>query len=138
MTVHIPNSHKDLAEQPIVVTLVTVSAENKPHAAAVWRRYDGEFFWITTAVNSRKHKNIVHNPYISIMAIDPHNPYRYLEIGGIVEEINPDDETAFLNTLSQFYVGKSPFFGEVEPAADGLHYKGVILKIKPIRAFAYG
>ena len=39
----IPETHRDLLEKPIVVTLGTVAPDGQPFAAVVWRRWDGEF-----------------------------------------------------------------------------------------------
>jgi len=51
--------------------LSTVSAEDKPYAVAIWRRWDGEFIRITSDPNNRKHKNILANPNVSVLALDP-------------------------------------------------------------------
>ena len=138
MAVTIPDSHKDLLEKPIVVVLTTVSAEGKPHAVGIWRRWDGEFIRITSDPDNRKHRNIQANPNVSVMALDPQNPYRFLEIGGVVESIETEGALDELNRHTQLYMGKDQYFGNVEPAENEATYKGIMFKIRPIRVVKYG
>ncbi|MDX1991232.1 MAG: TIGR03618 family F420-dependent PPOX class oxidoreductase [bacterium] len=134
----VPASHRDLLDAAIVVTLVTVSDQAKPHAAAVWRKIEGGHIWIPTGYNTRKHRNIQANPNIVVMTLDLHNPYRYLEIGGVVEAVTEDTDHALLNELTMVYRGKTRFFGEIEPEEIGRTYHGLVLKIRPTRFYAYG
>ena len=134
----IPDSHKDLLERPIVVILSTVSADGKPYAVAVWRRWDGETLRITSDPNNRKHKNIVANPNVSILALDPENPYRFLEIGGVVESIQTEGALDELNLQTQLYMGKPKYYGSVEPAENEASFKGLMFKIKPTRVVKFG
>ncbi|MBI1279763.1 MAG: hypothetical protein GC179_16665 [Anaerolineaceae bacterium] len=138
MPVLIPDSHKDLLENPIVVVLTTVSAEGKPHAVGIWRRWDGEFIRITSDPNNRKHKNILANPNVSVMALDPQNPYRFLEIGGVVERIETQGALDELNRHTQMYMGKPNYFGTIEPAENEATYAGIMFIIRPTRVVKYG
>ena len=55
MPIPIPDSHRDLLEKPIVVTRVTITPQNKPHAVAVWQQFDGARFniWFDRYVPGR-------------------------------------------------------------------------------------
>ena len=138
MAIAIPDSHIDLLEKPIVVILSTVSAESQPYAVAVWRRWDGETIRITSDPNNRKHKNILANPNVSVLALDPQNPYRFLEIGGVVECIETEGALDELNLHTQLYMGKPKYYGNVEPAEKESEFKGVMFKIRPTRVVKYG
>ncbi len=138
MTVIIPDSHKDLLEKPVVVILSTVSAEGKPHSVAIWRRWDGEMIRITSDPDNRKHRNILANPNVSVLALDPQNPYRFLEIGGVVESIETEGALEELNLHTQLYMGKAKYFGNVEPAEGEATYKGIMFKIRPMRVVKFG
>ena len=137
MTVTIPETHKDLLEKPVVVVLSTVSADNKPYSAAVWRDYDGQHIRVVTSKETRKFKNVQGNPYVTVLALDPQNPYRYLEIGGVVETIESEGVLAVLDKLTMDYMGKAHYFGDVEPAEGAGHYQGVVLMIKPTRVVRF-
>ncbi|MEP6985167.1 MAG: pyridoxamine 5'-phosphate oxidase family protein [Chloroflexota bacterium] len=138
MAVIIPDSYRDLLEKPVVVVLTTVSAEGKPYAVGIWRRWDGEYIRITSDPDNRKHKNILANPNVSVMALDPQNPYRFLEIGGVVESIETEGALGELNTHTQLYMGKPKYYGNVEPAEREPEYKGIMFKIKPTRVVKFG
>lgn len=138
MSIIIPDSHKDLLEKPVVVVFTTVSAEGKPHSVGIWRRWDGEFIRITSDPDNRKHKNILANPNVAVMALDPQNPYRFLEIEGVVESIETEGALEELNRHTQLYMGKSTYFGNVEPAESEATYKGIMFKIRPTRVIKFG
>lgn len=138
MSVLIPDSHKDLLEQAVVVILGTVSVDGKPSSAAVWRRWDGEHILITSDPNTRKHRNIKANPNVTVMTLDPKNPYRYIEVAGVVEEITHEGALEELNRHTVMYMGKPNYFGDVEPAEKLADYKGIIFKIKPTRVTTFG
>ena len=138
MALIIPDSHKDLLEKPVVVILSTVSAEGKPHSVAIWRRWDGETIRIVSDPNNRKHKNMTANPNVSVLALDPQNPYRFLEIGGVVESIETEGALDELNLLTQFYMDKPKYYGTVEPAEKEAEFEGLLFKIKPTRVVKFG
>jgi PPOX class probable F420-dependent enzyme len=138
MPVTIPDSYKDLLEGAVVVTLATVSGEGVPYAAPVWRRYDGEFIRITSDRRTRKVRNIQANPRVTVMAIDPKNPYRYLEIGGVVEQITADGALDELDRHTQLYMGQEHYFGGAEPVENASKYDGVLLVIRPTRVVTMG
>jgi len=138
MAVVIPDSHKDLLEKPVIVILSTVSAEGKPYTVAVWRRWDGETIRITSDPNNRKHKNVLANPNVSVLALDPQNPYRFLEIGGVVESIEVEGSLDELNRQTQLYMGKDKYYGNVEPAEHEAENKSIMFKIRPTRVVKFG
>ena len=133
MTVIIPESHKDLLEKPVAVTLCTVSSDCKPYASVVWRDFDGQHIRIVTSKDTRKFKNVQANPYVTVLALDPQNPYRYLEIAGVVEFVKDEGVMPVLDKLTMDCMGKAHYFGDVEPAEGANKYRGVVLMIKPTR-----
>ena len=137
MSTEIPNTYLDLLNQPIVVTLCTVASDGQPFSIAVWRRWDGEFIRIVTDTNTRKLRNIKGNPKVSVTAIDPQNPYRFLTINGEVEAIVDDkaDSLAELNLHSKLYTGKDNYYATAEEEAN---HTSVYLKIRPNRVIKLG
>jgi len=137
MAITIPESHLDLLNDPIVVTLTTVSAEHEPYSVAVWKRWDGKQLFITSDAGVRKHRNILVNPHVSVMALDPKNPYRYLSLGGIAD-ILENDVVEELDRQTLHYIGEPHYFGSQEPVEAQASFKGVIFKIKPTRVVTLG
>jgi PPOX class probable F420-dependent enzyme len=137
MPVPIPDSHRDLLEKPVVVTLVTITPQNKPHAVAVWQQFDGQYIRISIDYGTIKHKNVLHNPQVAVMALDPANPYRYITVNGTAE-VEDEGALEILDALSRTYLGHPQYFGYSEPLERKETYRGVVLKITPERIIKVG
>lgn len=136
MSTTIPDSHKDLLERPIVVMLVTLMPDSQPQASLVWFSYDGTHLWINTARGRQKDKNMSARPQVTILLVDPVDPYRYLEVRGRVEEVTEDGAVDHINHLSAIYENRPDFFSN-KPPERRLTEKRVIYKIRPIHVVAY-
>jgi PPOX class probable F420-dependent enzyme len=106
--------------------------DGSPQVTPVWIDFDGENLLVNTAVGRRKDKNLQHNGRVSLMLVDPDNPYRYLEVRGQVVERTHDGADDHINKMAKKYLGKDvyPFRqpGEVR----------VLYKIKPERVSSMG
>ncbi|MEJ2555327.1 MAG: PPOX class F420-dependent oxidoreductase [Anaerolineae bacterium] len=138
MSAKIPESHKDLLEGPIYVTLATVMPDVQPHATVVWCSYDGSHVLVNTRRGTQKEKNMRERPMATIIAIDPQNPYRYLEVRGSVDEITEEGALDHINQLAQLYANKPTFYGGVAPAEMEDKVVRVICKIRPRRVRTVG
>lgn len=135
MAVTIPDRIKDLLERPIVVTLATTMADNTPQATPVWFNWDGERIWINTARGRAKDDNMTERPNVSILSVDPNNPYRYLEVRGVVDEITEDGAVDHINLLSARYRNQPDYYGsDLERKTRETR---VIYKIRPTRVLAH-
>lgn len=137
MAAEIPESHKDLLEQPIHVTLVTLMPNGDPQASVVWCSYDGAHILINTIRGRRKEKNMLARPVVSILAVDPQNPLRYLEVRGTVAEVTEEGAVDHMHSLSRMYTNKN-YYGEFVPAERANQETRVIFKIKPTKVVPYG
>jgi hypothetical protein len=138
MSAMIPDSHQDLLSDPIVVTLTTQSAESELYSVVVWKRWDGEFLYITSDAGTRKHRNIVVNPKISILVLDPTNTQRYISLGCVVEEIIATDVVEELDRQTLAFTGHPHYFGVHEPLENEATFDGVFFKIRPTRVVVFG
>jgi PPOX class probable F420-dependent enzyme len=110
MPVSIPKSHIDLLEGPIFVALVTVMPNGKPQVTPVWANTDGTHVLINSAKGRQKDKNMRANPNVAILAIDPKNGYRWMEIRGKVTAISEERGLEHINTLSKLYRGNEDYY----------------------------
>ncbi len=131
----IPEHMKDLLERPIVVTLATVMPDNTPQASPVWFSWDGELIWINTARGRAKDRNMTERPTVSVLSVDPDDPYRYLEVRGEVVEITENGGREHIDLLSHRYDGK-PYFTSGNVEAKAAQHR-VIYKIRPTRVIAH-
>ena len=133
MSASIPESHKDLLEKPVFVTLGTVNANGQPQLSVIWCSFDGAHIWVNTTRGRLKEKNMAARPRVSILAIDPENSYRYLEVRGQVDEVTEEGAVDHIHQLAQMYANQ-PYYGGYAPAERANQETRVIYKIKPINS----
>lgn len=127
----IPETYRHLLDAPICATMVTLMPDGTPHASVVWRKYEDGLIWVCMAQGAQKVRNLKCHPHVAFTIMDPQDPYRYLEIRGVlvelVENANPDilDEIAVLYTGQKYYGVAEPEENRKDPLA--------LAKIKPTR-----
>lgn len=131
MTPTPPADKLDLLQRPIVVTLVTVMPDNQPQATPVWFSYDGTHIWINTARGRQKDRNMRERPQVTILSVDPDDPYRYLEVRGVVDEITEEGAVEHINALSKAYFGRDDFYANYPEQRNA--ETRVIYKIRPVK-----
>lgn len=136
MAAQIPDSYRDLLEGPVVVGLITIMPDGQPQATPVWCLYDGTHILINTARGRQKDQNIQKNPKVAVLAIDPQNPYRYLEVRGKVDEATEEGGLDMINRLSELYTGERDYYGRM-PDMRGKEQR-VTYKIRPTHVVASG
>ena len=131
MSVSIPGTHKDLLDGSIYVQMATYMKDGSIQVNPVWCSYDGEHILINSALGRVKDKNLRENPTITILAMDPENPYRWLEVRGTVAEITEEGADEHIDELAELYLNQRPYpfrqEGEVR----------VIYKIKALKVQAF-
>ena len=108
----IPDGLRDLLERPLFANLATVREDGTPQVNPMWFVWDGEYIRFTHTNFRRKFRNITANPTVAISIVDPDDPYRYLEVRGVVERIDPDPTGALFKELNRRYDGP---FGADDP-----------------------
>ena len=131
MTSLIPDSHKDLLERPIIVAFGTIMPNGSIQITPVWCSYDGIHIIVNASAGRQKHRNIVANPNVTVMAFDSLNQFRYIEVRGIVEEITAEGGGESMNELALQYTGKPKRYGIEAPPRDV--DERLLYKIKPIK-----
>lgn len=105
--VEIPEKALELLGSKILCSLATVRPDGAPQVNPMWFIWDGELIWFTHTSYRQKYKNIAHDPRVSIDLVDPADKYRYVEIRGVVERVEPDPEAKMYQRLSEWYDGKA-------------------------------
>ncbi|MCJ7626222.1 MAG: pyridoxamine 5'-phosphate oxidase family protein [Anaerolineaceae bacterium] len=115
--VKIPESHMDLVDGAYCVALTTVMPDGQPQTTPIWCNREGDHVLINTMQSFRKAKNMQVNPKVSLLAFDPKDPYRHIEIRGTVVEMSEEGAQEHLDELTQLYLGRpgAKFFGDSVP-----------------------
>jgi PPOX class probable F420-dependent enzyme len=134
MTVSIPESHRDLLQQPIHGVLTTMLPDGMPHSSIVWVDTDGETILINTTLERRKGRNMQANPKVTLLVIDPRNSSRWIEVRGRVRAMTPDGAEAHVDKLTRrYHRDKQHFYGDVYPVEQRLKETRVLVQIEPIK-----
>jgi PPOX class probable F420-dependent enzyme len=100
----VPASHADLLERPLFTHLATVRPDGSAQSSVMWFSWDGQRIRMTHTNQRQKFRNLQHEPRVALSIADPENGYRYLEVRGVVESLEADDEKAsFYRFLQERY-----------------------------------
>lgn len=105
MATTIPDDKRDLLESTALAHVATVGPNGEPQNNPVWFGWDGELLSFSQTTGRQKLRNLQREPRVALSIVDPANPYRYLEIRGTVERVDPDPERAFINSMAKKYMG---------------------------------
>ncbi|WP_433222428.1 PPOX class F420-dependent oxidoreductase [Microtetraspora malaysiensis] len=123
----LPDGVRELFDGKNFATVVSLNPDGAPQASVVWVRTDGDDILFSTVKGRRKHRNFERDPRVTIVVIDPANPYRYVEVRGVAE-MEDDRSGALIEELSLKYAGRS--WEEPHPESER-----VIVHIKPQKVY---
>lgn len=120
-----PDTHIDLLERPLFGHLATVRADGSPQVNPMWFLWDGEqgVLKLTHTKERHNYRYVQREPRVALSIADPDDPYRYLQVRGVVENIEDDPTGAFYQVLQQRYRGK------VSEVPD--RYVRVVMTVRP-------
>jgi PPOX class probable F420-dependent enzyme len=76
----------------------------------MWFAWDGRRVRFSHTRNRQKFRNLENDSRVSFHVQDPDNPYRTLEVRGVVESMVPDADTVFYRSLQERYDFVTPVF----------------------------
>lgn len=133
MSAKIPDSHKYLLEEAIPVTIATIMPNGNPQLSVVWCNYDGEHVLLNTARGRQKDKNLLARPTATVLAFDPQNSLRYIEVRGTVVEMTEEGAVEHMNSLAKLYAGVDSYYGGYAPIERQQTETRVLIKLKPTK-----
>ncbi len=110
----IPEDHMDLLTRPVHGVLTTMMPEGQPQSSLVWCDFDGEFVSVNTSRERQKGMNMMANPKVSLLIVDPENTGRFLQIRGEAELIE-EGALEHLDAITRKYTSHPQYYGYVFP-----------------------
>jgi PPOX class probable F420-dependent enzyme len=101
----IPAGYRDLLDRPIVVSLATVMTDGTPQVQPVWCSFDGTHILVNTEKSRQKYRNMSRRPAVAILAVDPDNDGRWLEVRGRVVGETEEGANQHIDALARVYMG---------------------------------
>jgi len=95
-------------ENPFVGVVTTLQWDGAPQSTVVWVDVDDEGISINTAHGRVKPRNLEHDPRVSLVVVDPQDPYRWFKVlgtGRLVDE-GADEQ---IDRLSKKYTGRDVY-----------------------------
>ncbi len=132
-------SQLELLDKPIYVIAATLRESGPPHLTVIWANRDDTHIYINSARGRIKDRNLRARSEMSLMAINPENPYHWMSVEGTVVEIIDEEDperaaevTAHIDDLGEAYVNKRPYPNR-QPGEVRVKYK-----IEPTRIVSFG
>ena len=135
MSAEIPEDFLDLISGPVVVALTTVMSSGQPQSTPIWVDWDGTYVLVNTARGRVKDKNMQARARVTVLAIDPKDHYRWLEIRGQVEDATEEGAVEHIDKLSRRYDNKPYYSGKNEAIRRA--QTRVIYRIRPTHVIAH-
>ncbi|MDT0267571.1 PPOX class F420-dependent oxidoreductase [Streptomyces sp. DSM 44915] len=115
MAVKLPDALKRVLDGKVFVTIATIQPDGSPQLSPVWATWDGDEVLISTTVDRRKETNLRRDPRVTVLVVDPEQPYSYAEIRGEAS-LTTEGGQALIDELSLKYTGKH--YAEFNPASE--------------------
>jgi PPOX class probable F420-dependent enzyme len=128
VTLPIPASHRDLLTRPICGVLTTIGGDGQPQSSLVWSDTDGACARVNTTLERQKGRNLLANPKVSLLVVDPDSTARFIQIRGDAELIT-DGALDHLDALTRQYTRHPAYYGHIYPVAQRLRETRVICRI---------
>jgi PPOX class probable F420-dependent enzyme len=128
----IPESHRDLLERPVTVALATRMPDGSAQCQPVWCSVDGNDVLVNTTRQRRKGRNLTADPRATVLALDPGDSGRWIEIRGDVG-LEDSGAPAHLDRLTYAYTGAPRYYGTVYPTEQAGYENRVVARIHPRR-----
>lgn len=124
----VPASHLDLLTRPVCGVLTTMGSDGQPESSLVWVDFDGECARVNTTLERRKGRNLLANPKVSLLVVDPENTGRFIQIRGDAELVT-EGALEHLDALTRAYTSHPGYYGHIYPAEQAARETRVIVRI---------
>lgn len=117
--------YRRLLDEPVTAVIAVMGDDGRPWLTPVWFNYAGDRVLLNLAEHRRKTGCIRRNPQVTMLLMNPENPYHWVSLKATAErEVTEDDPaeggraTATIDQSWTKYTGAEPPYGLRDPAMD--------------------
>ena len=117
--------YRRLLDEPVTAVIAVMGDDGRPWLTPVWFNYAGDRVLLNLAEHRRKTGCIRRNPQVTMLLMNPENPYHWVSLKATAErEVTEDDPVEggrATETIDQSwtkYTGAEPPYGLRDPAMD--------------------
>jgi len=101
---HIPESHIDLFNRPLLLGPATVQPDGQPQVTPVWGDVEDGLIRVNTAAGRQKYKNLVERPQATVLVIDSEDPFRWIGVRDTVARHSEETGVEVIDKLAKDYL----------------------------------
>jgi PPOX class probable F420-dependent enzyme len=110
----VPEDHLDLLRRSVAGVFTTMLPDGQPHSSLVWVDHDGTCARVNTTLERRNGRDVLANPRVSLLVVDPDDTGRFVQIRGEAELVTEGAE-AHLDELTRRYTCHPSYYGSIYP-----------------------
>jgi PPOX class probable F420-dependent enzyme len=101
-------AQRQFLENPFVGVITDVRPDGSPHSTIVWVDVDDDGVSFNTAHGRAKPRYIANDSRVSLVVVDPQDPYRWLSLSGVATLVDDgaDDQ---IDRLAKKYIGADSY-----------------------------
>src|SRR5918912_1558710 len=97
-----------LDQNPYVGTVTTLRGDGSPHSTIVWVDVRDRTVGFNTAHGRTKVRNLKRDPRVSLLVVDPSDPYKWVAVSGHAE-LTDDGADEQIDKLANKYIGEDVY-----------------------------
>ncbi|HLF69314.1 MAG TPA: PPOX class F420-dependent oxidoreductase, partial [Gaiellaceae bacterium] len=105
---HLSDAERAFLESPFVGVVTTLHPDGSPQSTVVWVDVDDEGPSINTAYGRVKPRNLARDPRVSLVVVDPGDPYRWVKVSGTGTLVD-EGADEHIDRLSKKYTGRDVY-----------------------------
>lgn len=126
----LPDTVKTWVDHLAFAVLATTNPDGSPQMTVHWVARDEDDL-LMSSVRGRRHAlNVERDPRVSVLVMNPVNPYAYFEVRGTAS-ITEEGGRELIDDLFEKYRG-------VRPAPDKPEYVRLVIRVPPQRILTFG
>jgi PPOX class probable F420-dependent enzyme len=132
MSTALPEQARAVVDALSFATVATIEPSGSPQTSVVWITRENDTLVFSTVLGRRKADNMQRDPRVSVLVLNPDNPYSYLEVRGRVS-MTEQGGRELIDALAAKYRGLDRY-----PWDDGTDNVRVVCRVQADKVVWHG